>query len=205
MAPKAPKPRSSSKAPTNDVATVAAVHSEQSAVAGVIAGAANPPGLSVPGGDNTAPADGDGSEMSATNGHDQTGGDAATHPVTPSITPADGKATAEAGDGNPAVPAAEVTVMGVDLAAPGSDRTAFAVASQEEFQAAFPLTYALLASLLDRSFEQSPKVRITSTKAGFRRGGIEHSKEPRDFEIADLHPQQIEAFLAEPKLTVEIV
>ncbi|WP_440410631.1 HI1506-related protein [Neorhizobium petrolearium] len=207
MAPKASKPRSSSKAPTNAAATIepTAVHSEQTAVAVDLDGAANPPGVSVPGGTNTAPADGNGSETTSANGHDQIGAGAAIAPVTPSITPADGTTTAKVGDGNPAVPEAEVTVIGMDLAEPGSDRTGFAVASPEEFQAAFPLTYAFVASFFDRSFEHPPKIRITSTKAGFRRGGIEHSKGPRDFEIVDLLPQQIEAFLAEPKLTVEIV
>lgn len=75
----------------------------------------------------------------------------------------------------------------------------------DEFRRAYPLLSDAIATWRKTSDVSTPMLRVTSKEDGFRRGGVAHSKTPRDFNPGELMPDQIEAFLAEPMLTVEIV
>ncbi|NRF09371.1 HI1506-related protein [Agrobacterium pusense] len=82
----------------------------------------------------------------------------------------------------------------------------YASMTREDFQRNFPLSYALLSSFTGtRSPENPPLVRVTSQRDGFRRGGVAHSTKPVDYRPGELSPEQLEAILAEPLLTVEVV
>ncbi|MFD1330253.1 hypothetical protein [Mycoplana ramosa] len=75
--------------------------------------------------------------------------------------------------------------------------------SEETFRARYPLT----AELIDRlsPFGKTAWVlRVTSKQAGFRRGGFAHPAEPVDHDLAQLHPDQVEAILGEPMLVAEV-
>jgi hypothetical protein len=48
-------------------------------------------------------------------------------------------------------------------------------------------------------------LRITSTLEGFRRAGVAHSRQPQVFPVGSFSPEQIEALLAEPLLSVELL
>ncbi|CAD7055429.1 hypothetical protein RHAB21_00716 [Pseudorhizobium halotolerans] len=185
MAPRKTKP---STAPTNDAAKSAkddtAVHSEQAAAAAANGAAATPPGESVPGGTNTGSADGKRSATTSTEGHDQAGAGAATAPVTSNTSQGD-DAT---GAGNTAGPDA----------AP-----AWKSMNKEEFVAAYPLISALIASLEEPP--TSGEFRVVAKTNGFRRAGFVHSSQGRTFRSDEVTPDQLEAMLAEPELTVEIV
>lgn len=74
----------------------------------------------------------------------------------------------------------------------------------EKFEAAYPLTFAFMNFDPDRANSTS-SLWVGSKVDGFRRGGIAHSKAGMVFDAGELTPDQIEAFLAEPMLTVEIV
>lgn len=88
----------------------------------------------------------------------------------------------------------------------GEHAERYASMTREEFERDFPLSFALLSSFTElRSMENPPLVRITSKRDGFRRAGIVHSSRPVDFRPGELSPEQLEAILAEPVLTVEVV
>lgn len=76
--------------------------------------------------------------------------------------------------------------------------------SDEELQsgASHPLTQAILK---DWDETRAPVIRITSKVAGFRRGGIAHPAQAIDHPIRSMSPDQLEKFLGEPNLTVELV
>lgn len=48
-------------------------------------------------------------------------------------------------------------------------------------------------------------IRITSKQEGFRRAGMSHTKEPKEYPDHQFSPEQLAALEAEPMLTVEIV
>lgn len=88
----------------------------------------------------------------------------------------------------------------------GEHADSYASMTRDEFERHFPLSYALLSSFIEtRSLENPPLVRVTSKRDGFRRGGIVHSSKPVDYRPGELSPEQLEAILAEPLLTVEVV
>lgn len=88
----------------------------------------------------------------------------------------------------------------------GEHADSYASMTRDEFERHFPLSYALLSSFTEtRSLENPPLVRVTSKRDGFRRGGIAHSSKPVDCRLGELSPEQLEAILAEPLLTVEVV
>ncbi|MVA24540.1 hypothetical protein V6582_05840 [Agrobacterium vitis] len=74
--------------------------------------------------------------------------------------------------------------------------------TEEEFKKLYPLTHALWRSW-DKAVE--PVLRVISTVAGFRRGGLIHTTEPTLYDLKGLHLEKIEQILAEPALTVELV
>ncbi|ACM37163.1 hypothetical protein RvVAT039_04320 [Agrobacterium vitis] len=74
--------------------------------------------------------------------------------------------------------------------------------AEEEFKKLYPLTHALVRAW-DKAVE--PVLRVISTVAGFRRGGLTHTTEPTLYDLKDLHPEKIEQILAEPALTAELV
>ncbi|WEO73779.1 hypothetical protein [Agrobacterium vitis] len=74
--------------------------------------------------------------------------------------------------------------------------------TEEEFKKLYPLTHALWRSW-DKAVE--PVLRVISTVAGFRRGGVVHTTEPALHDLKDLHPEKIEQILAEPALTADLV
>ncbi|WP_411037640.1 hypothetical protein [Shinella sp. BYT-45] len=215
-----------SKAPTKGAAAIAAT-SENAAVETVDA-AATPPGSGVPGGTNTTA-----SESGAAAGkasaeqvkpHDKDG------PSTPGIVPdatnsqsapeaeaaASGgsehdpdasQGAAASGAGNPAGPAGALRIVGVDLAL-AEEFTVVSWGAGLSFIAEdFPRTYAFLAAAFS---EKSPKdydggIHVSARTNGFRRGGIAHSTAGTLFPLAEISPAQLEAFLGEPELTVELV
>lgn len=82
----------------------------------------------------------------------------------------------------------------------------YASMTRDEFERRFPLSYALLSPFTDSlSAEYPPLLRVTSKRDGFRRGGIAHSSRPIDYRPGELLPEQLEAILAEPLLTVEVI
>ncbi|WP_142627826.1 HI1506-related protein [Rhizobium sp. P007] len=88
----------------------------------------------------------------------------------------------------------------------GEHADRYASMTREDFQRDFPLSYALLSSFTEtRTLDNPPLVRVTSRRDGFRRGGIAHSTKPVDYRPGELSPEQLEAILAEPLLTVEVV
>ncbi|OCJ64008.1 hypothetical protein A6U96_09405 [Agrobacterium tumefaciens] len=88
----------------------------------------------------------------------------------------------------------------------GGHAERYASMTRDEFERDFPLSFALLSSFTEiRSMENPPLVRVTSKRDGFRRAGIAHSSKPVDYRPWDISPEQLEAILAEPLLTVEVV
>lgn len=88
----------------------------------------------------------------------------------------------------------------------GEHADRYASMTRDEFKRDFPLSFALLSSFTEtRSMENPPLVRVTSKRDGFRRAGIAHSSRPVDYRPGQLSPEQLEAILAEPLLTVEVV
>ena len=88
----------------------------------------------------------------------------------------------------------------------GEHADRYASMTREDFERDFPLSHALLSSFTEiRSMENPPLVRVTSKRDGFRRAGIAHSSRPVDYHPSQLSPEQLEAILAEPLLTVEVV
>ncbi len=68
-----------------------------------------------------------------------------------------------------------------------------------------PHTYAFFARLLEEPDAVPTALFVTSKTNGFRRGGVAHSAEGITFQPGDYTAEQLEAWLAEPELTVEIV
>lgn len=88
----------------------------------------------------------------------------------------------------------------------GEHAERYASMTREDFERDFPLSFALLSSLTEtRTMENPPLVRITAKRDGFRRAGIVHSSKAVDFRPGELSPEQLEAILSEPLLTVEVV
>lgn len=81
-----------------------------------------------------------------------------------------------------------------------------AIEPAPEFDALYPLTAAALAAFeAAHGRGAAATVRITSARDGFRRAGLIHSRAQRDYPLTDLSPEQVETFLADPVLTVELV
>jgi len=74
--------------------------------------------------------------------------------------------------------------------------------TEDEFKKLYPLTHALMLAW-DKTVE--PVLRVISSVAGFRRGGIVHTTQPALHDLRDLHPEKIEQILAEPALTADLV
>jgi hypothetical protein len=71
---------------------------------------------------------------------------------------------------------------------------------------AYPALSAAAEAWRAAGNELPPKtVRITSRRDGFRRAGIAHTKEPADHPALRFGPDDLEALLSEPMLTVEFV
>lgn len=86
------------------------------------------------------------------------------------------------------------------------DVSAWSDLTQEQFQAAYPKTYDLINGAAGKELlADRPILRVTSAKDGFRRGGFSHPRAPTDHDIATLTPAQVESFLSETTLVVEIV
>lgn len=82
--------------------------------------------------------------------------------------------------------------------------------SQDEFASGFPLTAAALASWAETREQPvsalEVHVRISARREGFRRAGMMHNIHPVDHPISAFRlPEQLEALLAEPMLSVELV
>ncbi|UDF29832.1 UNVERIFIED_ORG: hypothetical protein LHK14_00470 [Roseateles sp. XES5] len=96
--------------------------------------------------------------------------------------------------------------IGIDLAR-GPD--VGAISWREGFTAmsdTHPHTYRFFARLLEEEPEIVPTALIVTSKTnGFRRGGVVHSPSGTTFAPGDYTPEQLEAWLGEPELTVEIV
>lgn len=73
------------------------------------------------------------------------------------------------------------------------------------FERDFPRTAELLGDWRATEGHDHPALRVTSKVAGFRRGGMAHPAEPVDHPVGLLQPHQIEAFLDEPMLVVELI
>ncbi|MVA17646.1 hypothetical protein GOZ94_01635 [Agrobacterium vitis] len=74
--------------------------------------------------------------------------------------------------------------------------------TEDELKKLYPLTLALIRSW-DKAVE--PVLRVISSVAGFRRGGLTHTTEPTLYDLKGLHPEKVEQILAEPALTAELV
>ncbi len=112
------------------------------------------------------------------------------------------KVDAAIGDLNNSPESDEAAEIGVgDLANPVA-APAWGMMSKDEFKLAYPLTFGFFEAV-DPAVATA--IRVTSKIDGFRRGGMAHSKAGDRFYPGELTPDQIEAFLAEPMLTVEIV
>lgn len=92
------------------------------------------------------------------------------------------------------------------------DFAAQADASEPDFEseagirAAFPRLVALLSSIPEeRSADNPPKLRIAAAHDGFRRAGVAHDRQGRDYALDAFTGAEIEAMLGDAKLTVELV
>lgn len=216
--------KSRSKAPKKDVATVAAP--SEHAAGKTADAAATPPGMSVPGGTNTTasesgaaagtasvvpvkPHDKDGTSTpvtvtDATSGQSAPEAEAAASGgIASGSEPSQGEAAGGAGDGaGPAAP----QLIGVDL---GRGVDVGAISFGDGLQArsdVHPRAYAFLAALLERDPSTAlPVLFVTSRTNGFRRGGVAHSADGLTFLPGEYTAEQLEAFLSEPKLTVELI
>lgn len=105
----------------------------------------------------------------------------------------------------PGEPAAPVFI-GVDLGR-GDDVGAISFGAELQVRSdVHPRAYAFLAALLERDPPTAlPVLFVTSRTNGFRRGGVAHSTDGLTFLPGDYTVEQLEAFLSEPKLTVELV
>lgn len=105
----------------------------------------------------------------------------------------------------PGEPAAPVFI-GVDLGR-GADVGVIGLGDQLQILSdTHPRAYAFFAALLDGgSLTAPPALHVTSSTDGFRRGGVAHSTDGRTFLPGEYTAEQMEAFLAEPKLTVEVM
>jgi Mu-like prophage FluMu N-terminal domain len=71
---------------------------------------------------------------------------------------------------------------------------------------AFPRLLALLVSFTEeRSADHPPKLRIKAAHDGFRRAGVAHDRQGRDYDLDAFTGTEIEAMLGDGKLTVELV
>ncbi|TWC85650.1 hypothetical protein FB593_102502 [Rhizobium sp. SJZ105] len=75
--------------------------------------------------------------------------------------------------------------------------------SEDVFQERFPLTYSMVKPFTLSNSQ--PTLTIVSARDGFRRGGISHTKAAQSHPLLSLSPEQVEAMLSEPLLTVEVV
>lgn len=99
----------------------------------------------------------------------------------------------DGGDGDPAGPVGGTDDAEID-------------AQLGEFLAGFPLLLAAARAFRAANPDRSVTgVRIAARRDGFRRAGMAHSKAPTDHPAARFSPEQLEALLSEPMLTVELV
>lgn len=105
----------------------------------------------------------------------------------------------------PGVPAAPVFI-GADLGR-GADVGVISFGSELQILSdVHPRAYAFFAALLERYPSTAlPVLFVTSRANGFRRGGVAHSTDGLTFLPGEYSAEQLEAFLSEPKLTVELV
>lgn len=82
--------------------------------------------------------------------------------------------------------------------------------AQDDFESRFPLTAAALAAWAETRegavSASELNVRISARREGFWRAGMMHGVQPVDHPISAFRlPEQLEALLAEPMLSVELV
>lgn len=215
-----------SKAQTGTKATNAAGQPELNAVDVINDATATPPGFSVPGGTNTpassgAAADPASAELVKPHGKDDTstpanGAEATNSQPAPEAeaaapggnapNPADASQGAgEPGADNPAGSGDTPVLFGVDLAQ-GADVGAISVGDFSALSDHYPLTYAFFSSWAENEPETMPTALVVKSRTdGFRRGGIAHSVAGLSLLPGEFTPEQLEAFLGEPELTVKIV
>lgn len=212
-------------APTGTEATNAEGNAETNAVAVVNDAAATRLGFSVPSGTHTASESGAVAGSAPADlvkplGEEPTKGimpEAAT-PSMPGITPAAEAAAsgdnstnasqgaAETGAGNPAGSGEPPTVFGIDLAN-GPDFGAISLGDKiTVLSDRYPLSYAFFAKWDDGDPDTMPTgLRVISKTDGFRRAGVAHSASGLTLLPGEFTPDQLEAWLGEPELTVELV
>jgi len=214
-----------SKAPAEPEAKIAEGETETNAVAVIDDAAAPPPGFSVPGGTNTAESASGAAAGPASAGPVKPLGEEPTKgmvpeaasPSMPGISPeaeaaASGinstdasQGAAEPGAGNSAGSGDTPAFFGVDLAQ-GPDVGAISLGRDLSASSdVYPLTFAFLSSWAESETKTMPTgIRVTSKTDGFRRGGVAHSASGVTLLVGEFTPEQLEAFLGEPELTVEV-
>jgi hypothetical protein len=114
---------------------------------------------------------------------------------------------ANAGAGNAAGPG-EAAIFGVDLAREGTqDFTVFSWGGLPIDEETYPRTFAFFADIFARHPAESlvGYIRVRAKTDGFRRGGVAHSAAGLTFLPGEISAEQLEAFLGEAELSVEIV
>ncbi len=214
-----------SKTPAEPEAKIAEGETETNAVAVVNDAAAPPPGFSVPGGTNTAESASGAAAGPASAGPVKPLGEEPTKGMVPEaaslsmpgmspeaeaavsgINSTDAsQGAAEPGAGNSAGSGDTPMFIDVDLAQ-GTDVGAISVGDFSALSDRYPLAYAFFSSWAENEPETMPTALVVKSKTdGFRRGGIVHSVDGRAFQPGMVTPEQLEAFLGEPELTVEII
>ncbi|TIW26164.1 MAG: hypothetical protein E5V63_14810 [Mesorhizobium sp.] len=78
--------------------------------------------------------------------------------------------------------------------------------AEAEFRAKFPFLSAAFEAWHVEHEDTPSGLRIKSKVEGFRRAGMVHTREPAEYPAeAFSGPEQLEALLAEPNLTVELI
>ncbi|MCR5855991.1 HI1506-related protein [Mesorhizobium sp. J428] len=123
----------------------------------------------------------------------------------------DGSATGtQSGSPNPSEDASQAVTEGGGTGASeaGPASAAFLVPEDvvNEAHAKYPLLFGAWEAWRAASPDAPPtSIQIKSKVEGFRRAGIAHSRTPTEHPIGTFNPDQVEALLAEPHLTVRFV
>jgi len=123
----------------------------------------------------------------------------------------DGSATGtQSGSPNPSEDASQAVTEGGGTGASGAGSASAAFADPEaavnEAYAKYPHLFAASEAWRAASPDAPPtSIQIKSKVEGFRRAGVAHSRAPIDHPIGTFDADQLEALLAEPKLTVRFV
>lgn len=205
---RASKPRA--KTPAKVAATNVA--DPESAAIETVDAAAIPPGSGVPGGTNTPASESGAAAGSASaetvkpQDKDGTSTPAMMTDATNGQSAPEVEAAASGGQRSHSEPSQGDRDAGAGDTAGLGEQPAWMM-SREQFAAAYPLTLALLEGFTGTgSLENPPVLRVTAKQEGFRRAGLVHSRRPQAFPLpTDLTPAQVEALLADPMLTVEVV